>query len=331
MSDEGRDPRTTTRHAAPVLAAAIACALFPLVGGRFAVDLATSIMVYAIFALSLELLAGETGLVSFGHAAFLGIGAYATVLLAPKSGAPSLAWLAPLVVLVTAIAAAAIGALALRTRGVYFIMVTLAFSQMAYYVFHDTAIGGGSDGIYLNAKPTLPLVASLGDARTFYYVTFAVLALVFVALAAIKRSHFGHALAGIRVNETRMRAAGFPTYAYKLGAFTIAGALAGIAGLLWAVKDGFVNPELLAWHQSGTVLLMLILGGTGSLRGAALGALAFIVLKETFQSEALFGAFARHWQLPLGIAIIVLVATMPRGLMGIRAPWRTRARRAAAP
>jgi branched-chain amino acid transport system permease protein len=297
------------RQAAPVAVAAIACALFPLVGGRFAVDLATSIMVYAIFALSLELLAGETGLVSFGHAAFLGIGAYATVLLAPRSGAASLAWLAPAVLLVTAIAAAAIGALALRTRGVYFIMVTLAFSQMAYYVFHDTAIGGGSDGVYLNVKPTLPLVG----------------------LAAIKRSRFGHALAGIRVNETRMRAAGFPTYAYKLAAFTIGGALAGIAGLLWAVKDGFVNPELLAWHQSGAVLLMLILGGMGSLRGAALGALTFIVLKEAFQSEAVFGAFSRHWQLPLGVAIIVLVATMPRGLMGLRGTWRTRPRRTLAP
>ena len=331
MSDEVPTPRRMMRQAAPVAVAAIACALFPLVGGRFAVDLATSIMVYAIFALSLELLAGETGLVSFGHAAFLGIGAYATVLLAPRSGAASLAWLAPAVLLVTAIAAAAIGALALRTRGVYFIMVTLAFSQMAYYVFHDTAIGGGSDGVYLNVKPTLPLVANLGDARTFYYVSFAVLLLVFVGLAAIKRSRFGHALAGIRVNETRMRAAGFPTYAYKLAAFTIGGALAGIAGLLWAVKDGFVNPELLAWHQSGAVLLMLILGGMGSLRGAALGALTFIVLKEAFQSEAVFGAFSRHWQLPLGVAIIVLVATMPRGLMGLRGTWRTRPRRTLAP
>lgn len=314
------------RAAWPVIAAAIAIVAFPLFGGRFAIDLATTIIVSAIFALSLALLVGETGLVSFGHAAFLGIGAYATALLAPKAGAPSLVWLAPAVVSVTAACALVIGALAIRTRGVYFIMVTLAFSQMAYYVFHDTGIGGGSDGIYINARPTLPFVASLGDGRTFYYVAVACLFATFLLLTAIKRARFGHALAGIRVNEARMRAAGFPTYAYKLAAFTLAGALAGVAGLLWAVKDGFVNPELLAWHQSGAVLLMLIIGGLGSLRGAVVGALAFILVKEAFQSEALFGAFARHWQLPLGLAIIALVATMPRGLMGLRESWRARRR-----
>jgi branched-chain amino acid transport system permease protein len=320
------------RAAWPVVAAVVAILVFPAFGGRFALDLATTIIVAAIFALSLALLVGEAGLVSFGHAAFLGIGAYATVLLAPKTGAPSLLWLAPAVVLVTAACALVIGALAIRTRGVYFIMVTLAFSQMAYYVFHDTGIGGGSDGVYLDVKPTLPFVASVNDARTFYYVAAGCLVATFLLLAAIKRARFGHALAGIRINEARMRAAGFSTYAFKLAAFTLAGALAGVAGLLWAIKDGFVNPELLAWHQSGAVLLMLIIGGLGSLRGAVVGALAFILMKEAFQTEALFGAFARHWQLPLGVAIIALVATMPRGLMGLAAApsWRRRARERAA-
>jgi branched-chain amino acid transport system permease protein len=314
--------RATADRVATLAIVTVACAVFPLVGGRFHVDLATTIMIFAIFALSLELLAGETGLVSFGHAAFLGIGAYATVLLSPKTGAASLAWLLPAAMAVTALCAALIGALSLRTRGVYFIMVTLAFSQMAYYVFHDTAIGGGSDGIYLNVKPALPFGADLANARTFYYVTFVLLVATFAVLAAIKRSRFGHALAGIRVNELRMRAAGFSTYAYKFAAFIIAGALAGMAGVLWASKDGFVNPEILSWHQSGAVLLMLILGGLGSLRGAMLGALVFVALKELFQSEALFGAYAKHWQLSLGLAIIVLVATMPRGLMGIAAQVR---------
>lgn len=301
---------------------ALACAVFPLVAGKFHVDLATTIMIFAIFALSLELLVGETGLVSFGHAAFLGIGAYATVLLSPKTGAASILWLVPAVMAVTGLCAAVIGALSLRARGIYFIMVTLAFSQMAYYVFHDTAIGGGSDGIYLAFRPALPFGADFADARTFYYVTFALLIVTFVLLAAIKRSRFGHALAGIRVNEVRMRAAGFSTYAYKLAAFVIAGALAGVAGLLWASKDGFVNPEILSWHESGAVLLMLILGGIGSLRGAMLGALVFVAMKEIFQSPALFGSFAGHWQLSMGLAIIVLVATMPRGLMGIAAQVR---------
>jgi branched-chain amino acid transport system permease protein len=309
---------------ATLVMAALVLALFPLVGGKFHVDLAATIMIFAIFALSLELLVGETGLVSFGHAAFLGIGAYATVLLSPKAGAASILWLLPAVMVITALCAALIGALSLRTRGVYFIMVTLAFSQMAYYVFHDTAIGGGSDGIYLNVKPVLPFGADLASARTFYYLTFALLIATFLLLAAIKRSRFGHALAGIRVNELRMRAAGFSTYAYKLAAFVVGGGLAGVAGLLWATKDGFVNPEILSWHQSGAVLLMLILGGIGSLRGAMLGALVFVAMKEIFQSELLFGSFARHWQLSMGLAIIVLVATMPRGLMGIAAQWRHR-------
>jgi branched-chain amino acid transport system permease protein len=314
------------RAAWPVVAAALAIVAFPALGGRYAVDLATTIIVAAIFALSLALLVGESGLVSFGHAAFLGIGAYATALLARGGHAPSLLWLAPVVVLVTAACALVIGALAIRTRGVYFIMVTLAFSQMAYYVFHDTGIGGGSDGLYLDARPTLPLVASLGDARTFYYLAAACLAATFLLLAAVKRARFGHALAGIRVNEARMRAAGCSTYACKLVAFTLAGALAGVAGLLWAIKDGFVHPELLAWHQSGSVLLMLIIGGIGSLRGAVAGAAAFILMKEAFQSEALFGAFATHWQLPLGVAIIALVAALPRGLAGLAAAPRSRRR-----
>jgi branched-chain amino acid transport system permease protein len=301
---------------------AVAVALFPLVGGRFAVDLATTMMIYALFALSLELLAGETGLVSFGHAAFLGIGAYATALVIAAAGAASLLWLLPAVVLVTALAALVIGALSLRTRGVYFIMVTLAFSQMAYYVFHDTSIGGGSDGIYVNTRPTLPGIANVGEARTFYWLTFALLVAVFVVLGVLKRARFGHALAGIRINETRMRAAGFSTYAYKLAAFTTGGGLAGIAGLLWAIKDGFVNPEILSWHQSGAVLLMLILGGMGSLRGAVLGAFVFIAMKELFQADALIGGAASHWQLWLGLAIIVLVATLPRGLMGLAARTR---------
>ena len=140
--------------------------------------------------------------------------------------------------------------------------------------------------------------------------------------ALVKRSRFGHALAGIRANEQRMRAAGYSTYPYKLAAFVLAGTLAGVAGFLQAVKDGFVNPEMLAWHQSGAVLLMVILGGIGSLRGAVIGAFLFVLLKELFQSEALFGGFARHWQLPLGLTIIACVALMPNGVAAVPAKLR---------
>lgn len=309
------------RRVWPLAAALIALAAFPHVGGSFYIDLALTTMILSIFALSLELLVGRTGLVSFGHAAFFGIAAYATALLSPAASAASLAWLVPAVLLVTALAAAAIGALCLRTRGVYFIMVTLAFAQMTYFVFHDMKFAGGSDGRYLYVKPVLAIggvtLVDLGRPRTLYYAALGCLIVVYALLALLGRSRFGHALAGIRANEQRMRAVGFSTYPYKLAAFTLAGVLAGIAGFLLAVKDGFVTPEILAWHQSGAVLLMLILGGIGTLRGAVLGAFVFVLMKEFFQSEALFGAFARHWQLPLGLAIIACVALMPNGVVAL--------------
>jgi branched-chain amino acid transport system permease protein len=279
--------------------------------------------VFAIFALSLELLVGGTGLVCFGHAAFFGIGAYATVLLSPEYEAANLLWLLPACVAAAALYALAVGALSLRTKGVYFIMVTLAFAQMAYYVVHDTPLGGGTDGIYLNAKPTIPgLVELKGGA--IYAFTWAALLVTFLLLAVVSRSRFGRALAGIRVNEQRMRATGFATYPYKLAAFTLSGAIAGLAGFLFAVKDGYVNPELLSWHLSGSVLIMIILGGIGHLRGALIGAFAYVLLQEFFQSEAIFGSFAKHWHLGLGLTIIASVALLPRGLVGIPAQWAAR-------
>ena len=290
-----------------IAAALAALALVPLAGGRFAVDFATKTMIYAILALSLELLVGQVGLVCFGQAAFFGVAAYAAVLLSPYSGDASVWWLLPASLAATGIFAAAVGALSIRTRGVYFIMVTLAFSQMAYYVAHDTPLGGGSDGIYLP-----------GSARAipFFYVTLAFLAAAFAFLAVLLRSRFGRALAGIRVNEQRMRAAGYSTYRYKLAAFVISALVAGVAGFLFAVKDGFVNPELFGWHVSGTLLMMVILGGIGYLHGAVVGAFAFALLQELFMSEAIFGGFAKHWHLGVGLSIILCVALMPRGIVG---------------
>ncbi|HMN65402.1 MAG TPA: branched-chain amino acid ABC transporter permease [Burkholderiaceae bacterium] len=305
----------------PVLAAALLLAAFPLFGGKFALDLMTKIMILAIFALSLELLVGQTGLVCFGHAAFLGIAAYVAALLSPQAEPASLAILLPAAVLASGLYALAVGALSLRTRGIYFIMVTLAFAQMAYYVFHDTKLGGGSDGIYLYFRPVLSIAGwqpfDLDSGHTFYYFVLGCLAFTFGLLALLVRSRFGRALAGIRVNEQRMRAVGFATFWYKLAAFVLAAMLAGLAGFLYALKDGFVNPELLSWHQSGAVLIMIILGGLGHLRGAVIGAFAFALLQELFQSEAIFGGLAQHWQLTLGFAIIACVALMPNGIVGI--------------
>jgi branched-chain amino acid transport system permease protein len=313
----------TRSRLAFVIVAFAALALWPLAAGSYGLDLVTKIMVYAIFALSLELLVGTTGLVCFGQAAFFGIGAYAAVLLSPADAPASALWLLPVAGLGAALYALAVGALSLRTQGVYFIMVTLAFAQMAYYVVHDTPLGGGTDGIYLMMKPTL-LGLDLDRPHVIYSVTLACLAAVFALLALIKRSPFGRALAGIKANEQRMRATGFSTYPYKLAAFTLSGALAGVSGFLFAVKDGFVNPELMSWHFSGAVLIMIILGGLGHLRGALIGAFAFALLQEFFKSEAIFGAFAKHWHLGLGLAIIASVALLPRGLVGLPAQWRQR-------
>ena len=273
----------------------------------------------------------STGLVSLGHAAFFGIGAYACVLMAGQGAAASL----PLLLLAAVASAASyavfVGALSLRTKGVYFIMVTLAFAQMAYFVFHDTKLAGGSDGLFLYTKPVLDVAGrtllNLERKLDMYYVVWAVLVFTYGFLALIHRSRFGRALAGIRVNEQRMRAAGYSTYGYKLAAFVLAGGLAGLAGALLAIKDGAVNPELLSWHESGAVLLMLILGGIGHLRGAVIGAIAFTLLKEVYQSEALLGPLAKHWQMTLGFTIIAFVALLPKGLIG--AGQRLRAPRAA--
>ncbi len=307
---------------AAIAAAVLALAIFPLVGGKFGVDFVTKMMVLAIFALSLELLVGQVGLVCFGQAAFFGIAAYVTVLVTPKTSAAAIWWLLPAALGASGLFALFMGALSIPTRGVYFIMVTLAFSQMAYYVVHDTPLGGGTDGIYLDFTPVFAIAGTplldLGRPRPFYYFVLAMLVAVFVFLGVLLRSRFGRALAGIRVNEQRMRAAGFSTYPYKLAAFVLSGVVAGLAGFLFAVKDGFVNPELMGWNVSGTVLMMIILGGIGHLHGAVIGAFAFTLLEEFFKLDSVFGDFAKHWHLGVGLAIIACVAAMPRGLVGGR-------------
>jgi branched-chain amino acid transport system permease protein len=295
-------------------------ALFPLAGAGFYTELVTKVMILAIFALSLDLLVGYTGLVSFGHAAFYGVGAYTLGLMAPKYEAASLWLTLPTAMLAAGLAALVVGVFVVRVKGIYFIMVTLAFAQMFYFVFHDTKFGRGSDGISMNFKPVAAIGGvtpfDLSNATHVYYVVFALLVAVFVFLRTVLRSPFGRALQGIRSNEHRMRSLGFPVYWYKLASFTLAGALAGLAGYLSALQFGFVNPELLSWHQSGNVLLMLILGGVGSLYGAVVGAFAFVALSEIFQS------LTRPWQLLLGGAIILLVIFLPGGLASVAGRFR---------
>ena len=314
----------------PILVALLLAAL-PMLVSPYLQDLVQKIVIYAIFALSLELLVGSTGLISLGHAAFFGIAAYITVLASSASSDPapgSIVLLLPLAMLGAGAYALFVGALSLRTKGVYFIMVTLAFAQMAYFVFHDTAVGGGSDGIFLAMRPVLQVadvtLLDLEKPLHSYFFVLACLVACYAFLAMLQRSRFGHALAGIRANEQRMRAAGYDTYRYKLAAFVIAAMLAGVAGFLMAAKNGTVSPELLSWHESGAVLLMIILGGLGSLRGAVIGAAAFILLKEFYSSEAILGQLAQRWQLTLGLTMIFFVAVMPNGLIGMAAQWQRR-------
>jgi branched-chain amino acid transport system permease protein len=305
-------------------------AVFPLlpepVGGKFHTELLTKVMIMAIFAASLQLLVGFTGLVSLGHAAYFGLGAYMVAMLAPMSEAGN-GWL----MLAAAIGGAGIlalivGALVMRTSGIYFIMVTLAFAQLVFFVFHDTSIAGGSDGAYVYFKPDFALGGwqwiDLEQANSFYWFVLASLVLALAVLALVLRARFGHALVGIKHNEQRMRAAGYQTVLYKLAAFVVAGMLAGLAGFLYAAQYGFVTPEILSWHQSGNALVMIILGGLGSLGGAVAGAFAFVLLSEWFSS------LTKHWQLLFGGFIIVTVALLPQGLAGL---WARLARRDEAP
>jgi len=301
--------------------AAIALLLAPLTGSVFYVQLLSKIMILSIFAMSLDLLVGCAGLVSLGHAAFFGVAGYTLALLSPKYQAASIWLTLPAVLLMSAALASLIGTLVLRTSGVYFIMVTLAFGQMLYYLFHDTKLGGGSDGIYLYFKPELKIVgAKLLDLERpfhFFYFVFGIMLGVYFLLRRTFASPFGHALAGLRVNQQRMRSLGFPPLPYKLGAFVLAGTLAGLAGYLSACQFGFVNPEILSWHYSATVLMMLILGGVGRLYGAILGAFAYVLLQELMGSQALLGTAAKHWQLGMGAVIVLIVLLLPNGLGGI--------------
>jgi branched-chain amino acid transport system permease protein len=303
-------------------------ALFPLVENTFYIQLLTKVLIMAIFAMSLDLLVGYTGLVSFGHAAYFGLAGYALALMTPKYEAVSLWWSLPAAIGVCALFALITGMLVLRTRGIYFIMVTLAFAQMLFFVFHDTKLGGGSDGAYIYVKPDMKLgdfdLANLEKPEQFYWLVLFLMAATYLLLHRVLGSSFGRALLGIKVNEHRMRALGFPVFRYQLASFTLSGALAGIAGYLAAVQYGFVNPEILSWHQSGAVLMMVILGGMGTLYGAVIGSFAFIVLQETLSNQAWFGIAAKHWQLAMGIFIMLVALYMPQGLAGLAPKFRSK-------
>jgi branched-chain amino acid transport system permease protein len=292
-------------------------AVMPFLADKFSVQFASRVLVFALFASSLNLLVGQSGLVSLGHAGFFGVAGYALALASPEYEAAPLWRTLAMAVGVSALLALLIGALVVRTRGIYFLMATLAFGQMLFHLFHDGDFAGGSDGLQIFARPVGTLFGlalfDLEQYRHFHWVVLGTCALVLVFLARLRASPFGRVLEGIRVNEHRMRALGYATVRYKLVAFVIAGTLAGLAGYLSACQFGVVNPESLGWHQSGAVLLMVILGGMGSLLGPALGAAAW------WGMELLFQGFTRHWQLPMGAVIVAVALFLPDGLAGL---WR---------
>jgi branched-chain amino acid transport system permease protein len=302
-------PRRRVLAAISLAALAALPWLAQMLDQSFYVSFASRVLIFALVATSLNLVVGFGGMISFGHAAFFGAGAYCVAVLA-ENGIVSalLAW--PLAAGIAALLALLIGAISLRTRGVYFIMITLAFAQMAFYLVVSLNSWGGDDGLALLQRSTLPGL-DLKDDATFYYLVLLFLALVLLAFDRLAHSRFGRVIQGIRENETRMEALGYPVFAYKLVCFVIGGALAGLAGALLVNQSGLASPSLLHWTQSGTLLVMVILGGVGSLYGGLIGAVLLLL------GEELLVEITPHWQIGLGLVLLAVVLWAPQGVAGL--------------
>jgi len=282
----------------------------PLFGMEFYIGFVRRVLVVALAAASLNFILGFGGMVALGHAGFIGVGAYTVVALA-DAGFTS-AWLLwPAAALVAGAAAALIGTVALRTRGVYFIMATLAFAQMLYFVAVSLRRYGGDDGYTLMARPGTGLGVDLGNESNFYWVVLALVVLLLAWMHRATQSRFGHALRGMRDNETRMRALGYPVFRIQLAAFAIAGAIAGLAGALLANGNGFVSPAAMHWTQSATLVVMVVIGGLGRSWGGPLGAAVWLLLEEVLKQHT------EHWHLPLGLLLIAVALWAPRGLAAL--------------
>ncbi len=288
----------------------LALALLPFAHVRYLTSTLTEILIFALFAMSLGLLVGYAGLVSLGHAAFFGTAAYAVALVSTRVS-PALLITLPVGVAVGTLTALGIGVFALRATGVYFLMLTLAFAQMAYAVAHQWSwLTGGTNGLSGIPRPTIPGV-DLGGAVPFYYLVLLVVGAAALLLRRIVGSPFGAALIGVRENEPRMRAMGFDTFRLKLAAFVLAGAAAALSGVLYAYYNGFVSPDELYWTRSGEVLVMVLLGGAGTLMGPAVGAGVVLVLQN------LASSVTERWTMILGAAFILVVLVAPSGLAGL--------------
>ena len=301
------------RRAAPWVALVLALA-FPLAmqaeHQTYYLSFASRIFIYALAATSLNLILGYGGMISFGHAAYLGIGAYAVGVLAHYGiNNGYLQW--ALAMGASALVALAIGAVSIRTSGVYFIMITLAFTQMLYYLGISIAEYGGDDGMRLQVKSQFPGLIDLNDANAFYYLVLAILVLALFLGQRLVDSRFGMVIRAAKSNEVRTRSIGFSPYPYRLAAFVIAGAVCGLTGALLVNHTAYLTPEFMNWTRSGELMFMVILGGMASIAGPVLGAFALLLVED-----ALSG-WTQHWQLILGPLLVLSVLFLRRGLAGL--------------
>lgn len=278
-------------------------------GNTFYLDFATRIVCLSFAAVSLNLILGFGGMISFGHAAFIGIGAYMVGI--PAYHGFESGWLHfPLAMLVSALFALVTGAVCLRTKGVYFIMITMAFAQMAYYFFLSLEEYGGDDGLTIYNRSILNII-DIENKVVLFLLAYAVLVAGIYAVYRIVNSRFGMVVRGCQSNEARMKALGYNTYAYRLTAYVIAGTMCGLAGALLGNFQSFISPDMMGWTRSGELMFMVILGGTGTLFGPVFGAVAFLVIEE------ILSAFTTYWALPFGILLILSVLFIKGGLSGL--------------
>jgi len=305
---------TVSRRAIALAVGCLLLALVPpiaaLTNQPFYVDLFRRMMIFAIAAVSLDLILGYGGMVSFGHAAYLGIGAYAVGI--PAFHGVDSGWLQwPLAIVASALAALVIGAISLRTSGVYFIMITLAFAQMLYYLGLSLEAYGGDNGMRLAGRSRFGGPIDLHQPAVFYYVVLAILVLFLVLGSRLVASRFGMVIRAAKSNEPRARAIGFSPFRYKLTAFVIAGSAGGLAGALLANQTEYLTPDFMHWTRSGEIMFMVILGGTGTLFGPVIGAIALLLLEDVLS------ALTVHWQIVLGPILILVVLFAKRGLFGL--------------
>ena len=292
----------------------LAFALIPIValftGGTYLVSLGSRVMIFTIAAVALDLLVGYGALVSFGHAAFIGLGAYAVGILSAYGITDALVSL-PVALAVSALYALLTGVVCLRTSGVYFIMITLAFGQMAFFTASSLAPFGGDDGLTIAARNTLAGFPLLRDERAFYYVVFFCLLGTYLFCRALIASRFGRVVRGAKENPVRMATIGFDVYRFQLATYVIAGALAGLSGFLLANATEFVSPAYMSWQRSGELIVMVLLGGLGSLDGAIIGAAAYLLTEEWLSG------FTEHWKVIFGPALVLVVLFARGGLVGL--------------